>query len=144
MEYEKKNAEHAVITQQIVLTTGLDGGYSLTLDLVENSDTLNFSGLGKVFQAINPPLNVFSTVGGHILPLLVLGAPMPLYIGVGMGKSGCLTYENLEFEFQLGNTKEAEGTGRFRFRDSMSGEWINVPNCKVQIESTSVDQTKVA
>lgn len=143
MEYENKQAKHTVIAQKILLTNGLSGGISLTLDLLENPSSLLFSGIGHVFQATHPVLDVSSQVTGRVLPLLTLGVPTPLYIGIGSG-GGCFRYENLEFDFQLGNTKEVEGTGRFRFRQSTADEWVSVPNCKVILEAVSLTDNKVA
>jgi len=144
MEYGKLNADKTVVIQKILLTNGLAGGISLTLDVIESPKTLMFSGIGHVFQATNPVLDVHSNVAGTILPLLTLGDPTPLYQGKGSDTSGCLLFENLEFDFQLNSSKDTEGTGRFRFRESINSKWVDVSNCKVVIEQTTATEIKVA
>ena len=144
MKYEENDINCSTVNQKIILTNGLMGGVSLRLDLVESVSSLVFSGVAYVVQATAPPynLNIQSNVTGKVLPLLLSGTPVPLYSGLGIGVSGCLTYENLEFDFQIGNSNEANG--RFRYRESISSEWISVTNCKVIVEQESVDKNKAA
>lgn len=123
----KATDDSNIVQQDFILTTGLKGATSLKLSLSINIDTSEFIGTGTVFQATNPPLNLMSSVSGKYIPLLVMGAPQPLFIGTGIQISTPL-YENLDFSFQL----NGDNNGRFKYRTSMDSDWITVENAHVE------------
>ncbi|WP_194165899.1 DUF1842 domain-containing protein [Shewanella sp. YLB-07] len=147
MEYSKVNATEGVLVQKMVLSNGLVGSPVLVLNLYEDTETYHFVGIGHITQTTMPLTDIRSQVTGAIVPLIVSGGPTPLYNGTGLSFPVMPFYhqiEDLEFNFQLGVAKGADGTGRFRFLNPATGEWTEVANCNVVVEQTSQVDTQAA